>query len=143
MTGTTAGGNPVQAAPSPTTGTSVEGLNTKSDVSGRSTPAATAFSATPAGAETRTSASTGGGGAGSSGAAQQAARGGMPAMPMMPHMPMVGAGAGGGSHGKGQGERNRIELYPDRETFLLRGGDTISEAVPGGTIAQNKPSRAA
>ncbi|SKK19618.1 Uncharacterised protein [Mycobacteroides abscessus subsp. abscessus] len=64
-------------------------------------------------------------------------------MPMMPHMPMVGAGAGGGSHGKGQGERNRIELYPDRETFLLRGGDTISEAVPGGTIAQNKPSRAA
>lgn len=140
ITGTTAGGTPVPSQPSPTTGTSVEGLNTRSDVSGRSEPAKTAFSATPAGAATTTSAATGGSGAGGQGAAQQGARGGMPAMPMMPHMGAVGApaAAGGGQGGK---ERSPITAYRDEQMFYFHGGDTRGEAVPGGTIAQNRPGR--
>lgn len=123
----------------PTTGTSQTGLHTTSDVGGRSTPAATAFSATPAGVETKTSSATDTGqGTGARPAGAPAA--GAPGVGGMPVGGVAAPAASGSRRGEG-GERPRIETYPDREQYLMNGGDTLSEAVPGGTIAQNRPSR--
>lgn len=134
--GTTTGGTPVQAAPSPTTGTSTTGLHTASDVSGRSEAPRTAFTATPAGAETKLSAGdpvnqTGTRPAGTG-------TGGMPMSPGMMGAPL-GAGAPSQARGKNGEERNLVAAYRDEQQYLLHGGDTISESVPGGTIAQNRP----
>ncbi|WP_157625843.1 hypothetical protein [Mycobacterium sp. 155] len=140
ITGTGIGGAPaVNTQVPPTSGTSQTGLHTSSDVSGRSTPTATAFSPTPAGAETKTSAAgAGGAGGGQSAAAQQAAgKPAMPQMPMVPHMGGVGGGAGGG-HGK-DGDGKKIETYRSEG---YHGEDTVREAVRGGTIAQNRPTAA-
>lgn len=135
--GTTAGGTSVQTPPAPNTGTSVEGLNTKSDISGRSEPARTAFTATPAGAETRTSADHTGQGQGTAGQGRPGA-----GMPMgAPMAPMMGGPLSSPAASNPKGERTPVTAYPDKETYHLHGGDTISESVPGGTIAQNKPSR--
>ncbi|MFL0156568.1 hypothetical protein [Mycobacteroides chelonae] len=136
ITGTTTGGAPVQAPLSPTTGTSTTGLHTASDVSGRSEAPRTAFTATPGGAETKLSAGdpvnqTGTRPAGTG-------TGGMPMSPGMMGAPL-GAGAPSQARGKNGEERNLVAAYRDEQQYLLHGGDTISEAVPGGTIAQNRP----
>lgn len=133
------GGAPaVNAQAAPTSGTSATGLHTSSDVSGRSTPAATAYSSSP---ETKTSGATGTGTQTSAAQQQTTGRpmgGGMPIMPMTP---MTG-GAPAGAHrgGSGDGEEKKIESYGGG---LLHGEDSIAEAVRGGTIAQNRPDTAA
>ncbi|MGV7586361.1 hypothetical protein PJI74_01335 [Mycobacterium kansasii] len=127
----------------PTTGTSRTDLVTaqgNSEVGGR--PVGTEnkpFTAAPDGTQTRTSADHAGQGQGT---AQQgrAATGAPMGAPMTPMMGGVGASTAGGSPKSGQ-ERTRIEMYPDQEQFHLHGQDTVSEATPGGTIAQNRPNR--
>ncbi len=136
--GTTAGGTPVQAAPSPTTGTSRTDLVTNAgnqEVSGRSEPARTATDPAPgtrlSSADPVNQTGTRPTGTGT---------GGMPMSPGMMGAPLA-AGAPGNQKGQ-QGERDgRIKAHPDEQMFLMHGGDTLSEATPGGTIAQNKPSR--
>jgi hypothetical protein len=141
--GTLPGGTPAPATAPVTSGNSVEGLNTKSDVTGRSTPAPTAFSATPNGAATHTSGATGAGNTAQQAAQQQQAgqRGaGMPMMPMVP--PMGGAPSGGGGRG-GEGEaKPGVVRYQPGEVGR-HGEDETSQAVRGGTIAQNRPDTAA
>lgn len=133
--GTTAGGTPVQASPSPTTGTSTTGLHTASDVSGRSEAARTATDPAPgtrlSSADPVNQTGTRPTGTGT---------GGMPMSPGMMGAPLA-AGAPGNQKGQ-QGERDgRIKAHPDEQMFHLHGGDTLSEATPGGTIAQNRPRR--
>lgn len=138
IAGTTAGGTPVQTAPSPTTGTSHTGLVTNAgntEVSGRSEPARTATDPAPgtrlSSADPINQTGTRPTGTGT---------GGMPMSPGMMGAPLA-AGAPGNQKGQ-QGERDgRIKAHPDEQMFLMHGGDTLSEATPGGTIAQNKPSR--
>ncbi|MBE5469532.1 hypothetical protein [Mycobacteroides abscessus] len=144
--GASLGGAPaVNAQVPPTTGTSRTDLVTaqgNSEVGGR--PVGTEnkpFTATPAGAETRTSADHAGQGQGTGQQSRAATgTGGLP----VGGMPVGGVGApvaGGSPRGGKDGERVKIEMYPDEQTFLMNGGDTLSEATPGGTIAQNRPSR--
>ncbi|SKY95242.1 Uncharacterised protein [Mycobacteroides abscessus subsp. abscessus] len=138
ITGTSLGGAPaVNAQAAPTSGTSATGLHTSSDVSGRSTPAATAYSPSP---ETKTSGATGTGVAQQQTAQPATGRPMGGGMPMMPMTPMTG-GAPAGVHRGGDGEEKKITTYG--EGGLLHGEDTISEAVRGGTIAQNRPDTAA
>lgn len=137
ITGTSLGGAPaVNAQAAPTSGTSATGLHTSSDVSGRSTPAATAYSQSP---ETKTSGATGTGTQAPAGQQQTGARPMGGGMPMMPMTPMAG-GAPAGGHRGGDGEEKKITTYG--AGGLLHGEDTIAEAVRGGTIAQNKPDAA-
>lgn len=129
----------------PTTGTSRTDLVTtqgNSEVGGRSQGTENRpFTATPAGAETRTSADHAGQGQGTGQQGRAATgTGGLP----VGGMPVGGVGApvaGGSPRGGKDGERVKIEMYPDQEQFHLHGGDTRADAVPGGTIAQNRPSR--
>ncbi|MDO3108637.1 hypothetical protein [Mycobacteroides abscessus] len=128
----------MNAQATPTSGNSATGLHTSSDVSGRSTPAATAFSPSP---ETKTSGATGTGTQAPAGQPQTTGRPMGGGMPMMPMTPMTGgAPAGGHRGGSGDGEEKKIESYGGG---LLHGEDTIAEAVRGGTIAQNRPDAAA
>lgn len=135
ISGVGLGGAPAVNQQAPTSGNSATGLHTSSDVSGRSTPAATAYSSSP---ETKTSGATGTGAAQQQAAQQTGARP-MGGMPMMPMTPMTG-GAPAGGH-RGDGEEKKITTYG--EGGLLHGEDTIAEAVRGGTIAQNRPDTAA
>lgn len=127
----------------PTTGTSRTDLVTNAgntEVGGR--PQGTEnkpFTAAPDGTQTRTSADHTGQGQST---AQQgrpgAGTGGLP----VGGMPVGGVGApvAGGSPKSGKdGEASKIETYGSNG--LLHGADTLAEAVPGGTIAQNRPSR--
>ncbi len=136
ITGTGLGGAPAVNQQAPTTGNSATGLHTSSDVSGRSTPAATAYSSSP---ETKTSGATGTGTQAPAGQQQTGARPMGGGMPMMPMTPMAG-GAPAGGHRGGDGEEKKITTYG--AGGLLHGEDTIAEAVRGGTIAQNKPDAA-
>lgn len=136
ITGTGLGGAPAVNQQAPTTGNSATGLHTSSDVSGRSTPAATAFTPSP---ETKTSSATGTGTQSPAGQQQTAGRPMGSGMPMMPMTPMAG-GAPAGAHRGGDGEEKKITTYG--EGGLLHGEDTIAEAVRGGTIAQNRPDAA-
>ncbi|SHR98750.1 Uncharacterised protein [Mycobacteroides abscessus subsp. abscessus] len=135
--GTTAGSTPVQAAPSPTTGTSRTDLVTSqgnTEVSGRSEPARTATDPAPG---TRLSSADPVNQTGTRPGAT--APGGMPMSPGMMGAPLSSPAA---SNQKGQrDERTPVTAYPDREQYLLHGGDSLSEATPGGTIAQNRPTR--
>lgn len=139
--GTTPGGAPVQASPSPTTGTSRTDLVTtqgNTEVGGR--PQGTEnrpFSATPGGAETKLSAgdpvnATGTRPAGTAGNPMGA-----------PMAPMMGGPLSGASPSNQKGARDerdgRIETYGPNG--LLHGADTLAEATPY-TIAQNRPSAA-
>lgn len=112
------------------TGTSVSGLTTDSNVTGRAdgTAARTATSPSPAtglsGAHTdQATARPGGMGTGM----------GMGA-PMMPMSPMMG-GMGGGGAGK---DREMVTATMTPEQAKLLGLETIGEAVPGGTIARKE-----
>lgn len=133
-------GAPAVNTQAPTTsGSSQTGLHTTSDVTGRSTPAPTAFSPNPAGAETKT-AGAAGNSAQQAAVQQQAGQRGA-GMPMMPMVPPLGGGApaGGGSRGDGEAKPG-IPRYAPGEVGR-HGEEEISRAVPGGTIAQNKPDR--
>lgn len=117
------------AAPAPaTTGTSVAGLHTDAPVSGRTDGPRTALAAgTPENA-TRVAPQANPSGAHPAGA------------PMGGGMPMVpGMGGGGGNPSRKQ---NAPVTKYTPETAELNGHETLSEAVRGGTIAQNLPDRA-
>lgn len=135
ITGTTTGGAPVQAPLSPTTGTSTTGLHTASDVSGRSEPPRTATDPAPgtklSGADPVNQTGT------RPGVGTGTPMGGMPPVMGAP----LGAGAPSQARGKNGEERNLVAAYRDEQMFYFHGDDTISEATPGGTIAQNRPSR--
>ncbi len=137
ISGVGLGGAPAVNAQNPvTSGQSATGLHTASDVSGRSTPSASAFSATPAGAETKTSGATGGNTAQQAPLTQRGAGSGMPMMPMVP--PMGGAAGGSGGGRSGDEAKPGVVRYRDGEA-RRHGEDTIAESVRGGTIAQNRP----
>ncbi|WP_078321702.1 hypothetical protein [Mycobacteroides chelonae] len=144
ITGTGLNGAPAVNTQAPaTSGTSQTGLTTQSEVSGR--PQGTEnkpFGPTPAGAETKTSGATGNTAQSQAAAQQQAQRGaGMPMMPMVP--PMGGAPAGGGGGRHGDDDPTKILGRGPNGERLLGDQEALKEAVPGGTIAQNKPDRAA
>lgn len=135
--GTTTGGAPATPQPSPTTGHSVTGLNTQTDVSGKSTPPPTAYDQT----KTNTSGAHGNTTTAQQQAAtQQAGKGAMPMMPMTP-MGAMGAPAGGGgaTPRKSEDLPHTSSGGPSDGSRLDHGQTAVSEAVPGGTICQNKP----
>lgn len=144
ISGVGLGGAPAvnQQAPA-TSGTSATGLHTASDVSGRSTPAASAFSPTPAGAETKTSGATGNAAQQGTPLTQRGAGSGMPAMPMSPMMGGTAPTAGGTGKGSDGADPSKILRRLSEEQKLLTGQDTLGEAVRGGTIAQNRPESGA
>ena len=127
-----------------TTGTSISGLSTDSNVTGRpdNVAARNAFTATATGSATSPSHLSGtqaGGAAGSAGAAGAATAGApVGGMPMMGG-PMMG-GPGGGNGGASQ--RDAVKANPDSDQWLLTGGPTVDAAVAGGTIAQRKDDAA-
>lgn len=118
------------------TGTSIQGLQTSTDVSGRSEPPRTAFAPAPgAGAGTATHLAGGGiGGPGAAGAASTMAGTGV-GTPMIPPM-MGGPMCGGGAAGR-HGERDQILQYTPDEA-VAHGMHAVAEAVPGGTVAQRR-----
>lgn len=127
-----------------TSGTSQSGLVTSqgnSEVSGRAEPQRTAFSATPAGAETKTSGAHGTETAQNQGT-QQRPTGTGAAPGMLPSAGAVGGPASPAGR-QGDGEANRIIGRGPNGERLLGDQEAVGEAVPGGTIAQNKPDRAA
>lgn len=141
--GVNLGGAPAVNTQNPvTSGTSQTGLHTASDVSGRSTPAASAFSPTPSGAETKTSGATGNTAQQGTPLTQRGTGTGAPMLPMVP--PMGGAAPTAGT-GKGSGDTDPSKILRrlSEEQRLLTGQDTLGEAVRGGTIAQNRPESAA
>lgn len=117
-----------------TSGTSATGLNTSTDVSGRSGEPRGAFSVGP---ETKTSSATGTG----TSAAPAHASGTRPMGGGMPMMPMGAMGGPGGAAG-GAKEKEQVALASgSAEADLLHGRHTVAEAVPGGTIAQKDHPR--
>lgn len=118
-----------------TSGTSAQGLNTSTDVTGRSGEPRGAFSVGP---ETKTSGATG---AGTNAAPAHAAA----TRPMggsgMPMVPMGGMGGPGGGSGKDRDQAQTTSAAGSAESDLLHGRHTVSEAVPGGTIAQRDHPR--
>lgn len=132
--GTTTGGNPIPAQPAPTTGSSVTGMNTRADVTGSSTPPASAFDST----KTNTSAAHGATAAEQQQAQQAQRTAGAPMSPMMG--PMGGAPSAGAAP--------RAKDDKDSQVLASNGGldhgqTAVSEAVRGGTIAQNRDGKAA
>ncbi|MCH9734104.1 MAG: hypothetical protein K0U78_06060 [Actinomycetia bacterium] len=117
-------------APTPTvTGTSHTGLTTGSDVSGRAEPARTAFS--PA---TNLSAAHAEQAVGRQPATGTGAHGQPMGHGMMPMAPGLGGAGAGGAPKK---DAEPITTY-DSEQAELHGHQIVSEAVPGGTIAQRR-----
>ncbi|WP_071288501.1 hypothetical protein [Mycolicibacterium llatzerense] len=132
--GTTTGGNPIPAQPAPTTGHSVTGMNTRADVTGSSTPPASAFDST----KTNTSAAHGATAAEQQQSQQAQRTAGAPMSPMMG--PMGGAPSAGAAP--------RAKDDKDSQVLASNGGldhgqTAVSEAVRGGTIAQNRDGKAA
>lgn len=127
-----------------TSGNSATGLVTSqgnTEVSGRAEPTRTAFSPTPGGPATSTSGAHGTEtGQQNQGAQQRQTGAGMPGV-MPPPVGGVGAPTSGGR--QGDGEANRIIGRGPNGERLLGDQEAVGEAVPGGTIAQNKPDRAA
>lgn len=117
-----------------TSGTSATGLHTSTDVTGRSGEPRSAFSVGP---ETKTSGATGG----ASGSAPATTAGTRPMGGSgMPMVPMGGMGGpGGGSKDRDQAQTT--SAAGSAESDLLHGRHTVSEAVPGGTIAQKDHPR--
>ncbi len=121
-----------------TTGTSIAGLVTDNNVTGRPdnvasrsafapNPGATATASHLAGAQVGGGAAAGGTTTGSAGAAGVPGAG----MPMMPMMPIAGTGAGAA-----QNQRDPVSAKLTPEQQELMGLPTIAESVAGGTIAQ-------
>jgi len=123
-----------------TTGTSISGLSTDNNVTGRPDNVAARTAYTPAGTATATgshlSGTQAGVAAGSAGAAGAATAGApVGGMPMMGG-PMMG-GPGGGGNG-GAAHREPVTAKPGSDGWLLTGGPAMDAAVDGGTIAQRK-----
>ncbi|OBA92967.1 hypothetical protein A5666_00035 [Mycolicibacterium fortuitum] len=143
ITGTSLGGSPAVNTQNPvTSGQSATGLTTPSDTSGRPQGSErTAYSPTPAGAETKTSGASGTGTGTGQNAHQQA--GGRPVgsgMPMMPMTPMTGGAPAAPASRQGDGEQSRgVASTSDPLGLMHERGD----AVEGGTIAQNRDKPAA
>lgn len=129
--GTTGGGTPIPAQPAPTTGSSVTGMNTRADVTGSSSPAAGAFDAT------RTNTSAAHGTATEQQQSQQQRTGAAP-VGGLPHAMAPGA-AGGGSGAAPRKAEDLPKSSGVADGGLDQGRTAVSEAVPGGTICQNKP----
>ncbi|MDO3110464.1 hypothetical protein [Mycobacteroides abscessus] len=131
ITGTTSGGNQIPAQPAPTTGHSVTGMNTKADVTGSSTPSAGAFDST----KTNTSAAHGT--ATEQQQTQQQRAAGAP-VGGIPHAMAPGAAASGGAP-RTRDKDDLVMKGAAGDGGLDQGQTAVSEAVPGGTICQNKP----
>ncbi|WP_100452043.1 hypothetical protein [Mycobacteroides abscessus] len=119
-----------------TSGNSATGLNTSTDVSGRTAEQQRGpFSVGP---ETKTSGATG---SGTNAAPAHAAA----TRPMggsgMPMVPMGGMGGPGGGGTKDRDQAQTTSAAGSAESDLLHGRHTVSEAVPGGTIAQKDHPR--
>lgn len=119
----------------PVTGTSLSGLVTDSNVTGRAdgaaprtamSPSATHLAAGSAEQARATGTTAGGTGVGAPG--------------MVP--PMLGGPMGGGAGNGGQ-KRDPVTAKMTEDQIKLLGLETIGEAVPGGTIAQRKDGDAA
>ncbi|WP_055118580.1 hypothetical protein [Mycolicibacterium peregrinum] len=118
-----------------TSGTSAQGLNTATDVSGR--PGEQQRGPFSVGPETKTSGATGTGTSATSPAHASGTRSMGGGMPMVPMGAM--GGPGGGGAGK---EKEQVTLASgSAESDLLHGRHTAAEAVPGGTIAQKDHPR--
>ena len=120
-----------------TTGTSVSGLLTDNNVSGRPDNVASRSAYAPSPGATSTASHLAGaqpaGGAATSGTTTGSATAGAPGagMPMMPMMPMGGAG---GAAGGSQRDPVTSKLTPEQRELM--GLPTVAESVAGGTIAQ-------
>lgn len=130
------GGSPAVNTQNPvTSGTSQTGLTTPADTTGRPQGTQnTAFSATPGGAETKTS-----GAHGTETTQNQGAQQRTPGTGMAPGMMPLAPGAAGPSYGSpaNRDEKGRITGYGNNpQTLLLNGGYTVGETVRGGTICQ-------
>ncbi|RDH13759.1 hypothetical protein [Tsukamurella pulmonis] len=122
------GGGGVPAQPA-VTGTSVTGVQTGADVSGRSTPTPGAFTNPASNASTGTSAAHGGPSEQAPSSSRPTSPGGTPVGGMpIGGMPM-GGGGGGGRSGKNPGDRGVLAENP-----LLDGTAAIEAAVKHGTI---------
>jgi len=126
--------NPVASQPI-VTGTSLTGLETASNVSGRAdgTAARTATSPGPASHLSAAGAEQATGRAGAAGTGTGTGMGGVP--------PIMG-GPMGAMSGSGAAERKPVTAEANSDKFILDGSAAISEAVPGGTIAQRKDDAA-
>ncbi|SIN36698.1 hypothetical protein [Mycobacteroides abscessus] len=118
-----------------TSGTSATGLNTATDVSGRAGEPRGPFSVGP---ETKTSGATG---TGTSATSPAHATGTRPMGGGMPMVPMGGMGGPGGGGSKDRDQAQTTSAAGSAESDLLHGRHTVSEAVPGGTIAQKDHPR--
>lgn len=128
--GTGPGGTPTPPPAPATSGNSVEGLNTKSDVGGRGTPTPGAFDSTKTTTSAAHTAETG------QGTQQQTTRPGGTGMPgMMPLAP----GAAGPSYGSPavKDKDGRVLSYGGNpQSLILNGWPALEETVRGGTICQ-------
>lgn len=118
-----------------TSGNSATGLHTSTDVSGRAGEPRGPFSVGP---ETKTSGATG---TGTSATSPAHATGARPMGGGMPMMPMGAMGGPGGGGGKDREQAQTTSAAGSAESDLLHGRHTVSEAVPGGTIAQKDHPR--
>ncbi|SHP29033.1 Uncharacterised protein [Mycobacteroides abscessus subsp. abscessus] len=137
--GTLPGGTPAPQPAPVVSGRSFDNLNTQSDVGGRP-PGTENKPFAPGAPGTSTSGAHGAGNTAQSQAAaqQQAQRGaGMPMMPMVP--PLGGAPAAGGGRSDGEAKPGVVRYEPGE--IGRHGEDETSQAVRGGTIAQNRPER--
>lgn len=133
ITGTTGGGTPLSSATAQqvTSGSSVTGMNTRADVSGSSTPAAGAYD------PVKTNTSAAHGTATEQQQSQQQRTGAAP-VGGVPHAMAPGA-AGGGSGAAPRKAEDLPKSSGVADGGLDQGRTAVSEAVPGGTICQNRP----
>lgn len=117
------------------TGTSVTGVQTGADVSGRSTPTPGAFTNPAGNAPTSTSGAHGGGPGEQTPTSSRPAGPGSTPMMGAPMMPPMGGGGGGGRGSKSPEDRGVLAENP-----LLDGSAAIEEAVKHGTIIRKDDS---
>lgn len=126
--------NPVVSQPV-TTGTSLTGLTTDSNVTGRADGAAPRTATSPAPTHLA-------GAAAANAAANPAATAAHPGAGMG-GTPIMGGPMGAGGMGGGGGkDREQVKATPGSDHFVLTGEAARSEAVPGGTIAQKRDDAA-
>jgi hypothetical protein len=117
------------------TGTSVSGLTTDSNVTGRADGTAPRTATSP-GSATHLAGAAGAAAGAEAGAGQRGAAG-------MGGTPIMGGPIGGMGGGAGTGkEREQVKANQTSDHFVLNGEIARSEAVPGGTIAQKRDDAA-
>lgn len=133
ITGTAGGGTPLSNATAQqvTSGSSVTGMNTRADVTGSSTPAATAYDSP----KTNTSAAHG-----TATEQQQNQQAQRTAGAPVGGAPVVGGGAPGAAPApRTRDKEDMVTKGSAGDGGLDHGQTSVSEAVRGGTIAQNRP----